>query len=86
MLFIVLIKFKKKASDVVEIGKKIMQNLPEGVRIIDTYWTLGQYDAVWVYEAPNEKVAIQLGIDAGEAMQTQTLVAISREEAMKLLQ
>jgi len=31
-------------------------------------------------------VAIQLGIDAGEAMQTQTLVAISREEAMKLLQ
>ncbi len=86
MLFIALIKFKKKASDVVEIGKKIMQNLPEGVRIIDTYWTLGQYDAVWVYEAPNEKVAIQLGIDAGEAMQTQTLVAISREEAMKLLQ
>jgi len=86
MLFIALIKFKKKASDVIEIGKKIMQNLPEGVRIIGTYWTLGRYDAVWVYEAPNEKVAIQLGIDAGEAMQTQTLVAISREEAMKLLQ
>ncbi len=86
MLFIALIKFKKKASDVVEIGKKVMQNLPEGVRIIGTYWTLGKYDAVWIYEAPNEKVAIQLGIDAGEAMQTQTLVAISREEAMKLLQ
>jgi len=85
MLFIALIKFKKKASDVVEIGKKVMQNLPEGVRIIGTYWTLGKYDAVWVYEAPNEKVAIQLGIDAGEAMQTQTLVAIPREEAMKLL-
>ncbi len=86
MLFIALIKFKKKASDVVKIGKKVMQNLPEGVRIIGTYWTLGKYDAVWIYEAPNEKVAIQLGIDAGEAMQTQTLVAISREEAMKLLQ
>jgi len=85
MLFIALIKFKKKASDVVEIGKKVMQNLPEGVKIIGTYWTLGKYDAVWVYEAPNEKVAIQLGIDAGEAMQTQTLVAIPREEAMKLL-
>jgi len=86
MFFIALIKFKKKASDVVKIGKKVMQNLPEGVRIIGTYWTLGKYDAVWIYEAPNEKVAIQLGIDAGEAMQTQTLVAISREEAMKLLQ
>jgi len=86
MLFIALIKFKKKARDVVEIGKRVMQNLPEGVKIIGTYWTLGQYDAVWIYEAPNEKVAVKLGIEAGEAMQTQTLVAITRDEAMKLLE
>ncbi|MEK0322257.1 MAG: GYD domain-containing protein [Nitrosopumilus sp.] len=86
MFFIALIKFKKKASDVVEIGKKVMQNLPEGVKIISTYWTLGEYDAVWIYEAPNEKVAIKLGIEAGEVMQTQTLVAITRDEAMKLLE
>jgi len=86
MFFIALIKFKKKARDVVEIGKKLMQNLPEGVKIISTYWTLGEYDAVWIYEAPNEKVAVKLGIEAGEAMQTQTLVAISRDEAMKLLE
>ena len=85
MFFIALIKFKKKARDVVEVGKKVMQNLPEGVKIISTYWTLGEYDAVWIYEAPNEKVAIKLGIEAGEAMQTQTLVAITRDEAMKLL-
>jgi len=85
MFFIALIKFKKKARDVVEIGKKVMQNLPEGVKIISTYWTLGEYDAVWIYEAPNEKVAVKLGIEAGEAMQTQTLVAITRDEAMKLL-
>jgi len=86
MFFIALIKFKKKASDVVEVGKKVMQNLPEGVKIINTYWTLGEYDAVWIYEAPNEKVAIKLGIESGEVMQTQTLVAISRDEAMKLLE
>ncbi len=85
MFFIALIKFKTKARDVVKIGKKIMQNLPEGVKIISTYWTLGEYDAVWIYEAPNEKAAVKLGIEAGEAMQTQTLVAISRDEAMKLL-
>jgi len=85
MIFIALIKFKKKAKDVVEYGKKVMQNLPEEVKIIGTYWSLGRYDAVWIYEAPNEKVAIQLGIDAGEAMKTETLVAISREEALKLL-
>ncbi len=86
MFFIVLIKFKKKARDVVEIGKKVMQNLPEGVKIISTYWRLGEYDAVWIYEAPNEKVAVKLGIEAGEAMQTQTLVAITRDKAMKLLE
>ena len=65
--------------------ESVMQKLPEGVKIIGTYWTLGKYDAVWIYEAPNEKVAVKLGIDAGEAMQTQTLVAIPRDEAMKLL-
>ncbi len=85
MFFIALIKFERNAKDVVKIGKKIMENLPEGVKIISTYWTLGEYDAVWIYEAPNEKVAVKLGIEAGEAMQTQTLVAITRDEAMKLL-
>ena len=85
MIFIALIKFKKNAREVVEYGKKVMENLPEGVKIISTYWSLGRYDAVWIYEAPNEKVAVQLGIDAGDAMKTETLVAISREEALKLL-
>ena len=85
MIFISLIKFRKKAKDVAEFGKKLMQNLPEGAKILDSYWTLGRFDAVWIYEAPNEKVAMQLGIQAGELMQTQTLVAGSRDEALKLL-
>jgi len=85
MIFISMIKFRKKAKDVAEFGKKLMQNLPDGVKILGSYWTLGRYDAVWIYEAPNEKVAIQLGIEAGDLMQTQTLVAISREEALNLL-
>ena len=85
MIFIALIKFRRKAKDVAEFGKKLMQNLPEDVKILDSYWTLGRFDAVWIYEAPNEKVAMQLGIEAGELMQTQTLVAVSRDEALKLL-
>lgn len=85
MIFIALIKFRKKAKDVAEFGKKLMQNLPDGIKIIGTYWTLGRFDAVWIYEAPDEKAAMKLGIDAGDLMQTQTLVAVSREEALKLL-
>jgi len=86
MIFISLIKFRKKAKDVAEFGKQLMQNLPEGVKILSTYWTLGRFDAVWIYEAPNEKVALKLGIKAGDLMQTQTLVAISRDDALKLLE
>lgn len=85
MIFIALVKFKKKTKDVAEFGENLMQNLPEGVKILGSYWTLGGYDAIWIYEAPNEKVAMQLGLGAEELMQTQTLVAISREEALKLL-
>ena len=85
MIFIALIKFRKKAKDVAEFGKQLMQNLPEGVKIISSYWTLGRYDAVWVYEAPSELTALQLGIKAGDLMQTETLVGISRDEAIKLL-
>jgi uncharacterized protein with GYD domain len=80
-----LIRFKKRAKEVTEVGKKIMQNLPAGVKIIGTYWTLGRYDAVWVYEANSEKDAIKMFVDAGDVVSTETLVAVPREEAMKLL-
>ena len=84
-MFITLIKFRKKAKYVVEVGNTVMQNLPAGVKIIGTYWTLGRFDSVWIYEAPSEKEAIKLGISVGEVAQTQTLVAVPRNEALKLL-
>lgn len=85
MIFITLIKFRKTASEVVEVGKKIMQNLPPGVKIIATYWTLGRYDSVWIFEGKDEKDAIKLWLPAGGVIRTETLVALSREEALKLL-
>ena len=85
MLFISMIKFKKKVGDVVEVGKEIMQNLPSGITRSGTYWTLGKFDAVWIYEAQSEKDAMKLGIMASKVMRFQTMTAVSREEAMKLL-
>ncbi|MFQ6025339.1 MAG: GYD domain-containing protein [Nitrosopumilaceae archaeon] len=85
MIFIALVKFRKKAEDAFEAGKKILENLPPGIKIINTYWTLGEYDAVWIYEAPNEKDVIRLGINSVDVTQTQTLVAVPRDEAVKLL-
>ena len=85
MIFITLIKFRKKASEVVEVGKKIMQNLPPGVKIIGTYWTLGRYDSVWIFEGRDEKDAIKLWLPAGDVIRSETLVSLSREDALKLL-
>jgi len=80
-----MIKFKKNAKEVVKSGKEIMQNLPSGIKMVGTYWTLGKFDAVWVYEASSEKDAMKLGVMASEVMRFQTMTAVSRDDAMKLL-
>ncbi len=80
-----MIKFKKHAKEVVPVGAQMMQSLPEGIKMIGSYWTLGRFDAVWIYEAPSEKEAMKLGVMAGDVMRFQTMTAVSREEAMKLL-
>jgi len=85
MIFISMIKFKKNAKEVVKSGKEIMQNLPSGIKMVGTYWTLGKFDAVWVYEASSEKDAMKLGVMASEVMRFQTMTAVSRDDAMKLL-
>lgn len=85
MIFISLIKFGKKAKDVAELGNKILKNPPKGIKMISIYWTLGRFDSVWIYEAPSEKEAMRLGIAIGEVARSQTMVAISREDALKLL-
>ncbi|OLE40713.1 MAG: hypothetical protein AUG16_03150 [Thaumarchaeota archaeon 13_1_20CM_2_39_20] len=85
MIFITLIKFRKKASDVIEVGKKIMQNLPPDVKVIGTYWTLGRYDSVWIFEGKDPKDAIKLWLPGGEVVRTETLVSLPRDEAIRLL-
>ncbi len=85
MIFVTLIKFKKKASEVVEFGKKMMKDLPAGVKIIGTYWMLGRFDALWIYEGSSEKDAVKMWANARDVVKTETMVALTREEALKLL-
>ncbi len=47
--------------------------------------TLGRYDAVVIFEAPEEKAAMKESIMMSEPMKTQTLVAVPLEEAIKLV-
>ena len=82
MLFIALVKYKTKLSKEV-----VAQNLEDieadtkgQVRYLGTYWTLGRYDTVVIFEAPNEKVAMNLVIKRADRMEIETLVAVPAEE------
>jgi uncharacterized protein with GYD domain len=55
------------------------------VKIHSIYWTLGRYDVVFVAEAPDEKAAMAILVQFGDDVATETLIAVPREEALKLL-
>jgi uncharacterized protein with GYD domain len=87
LIFVSLSKFRKKPD------KPLTSNATErmegfkqkGIKILNWYWTLGRYDVVLVFEAPNEKEAMKFSISFGDIVALETLVAIPREEALKLL-
>ena len=87
MIFISFGKFRKKpAKDTSANVTKMMQDFKaHGNKILGFYWTLGRYDTVLIFEAPNEKVAMEMSIEAADVVATETMVAVKREEATKLL-
>ena len=87
MMFISLVKFRKKAEAVVEFGNQLLKNLPPNVKVREIFWTLGEFDSIWIIDAPSEKEIFQMFLHGGglEYITTQTLVAMKREEALKLL-
>jgi uncharacterized protein with GYD domain len=82
VLFIALAKFKTKLSrEVVEQNLKDIEADTKGqVRYLNVYWTLGRYDTVVIFEAPNEKVAMNLSLKRVDRMEIETLVAVPAEE------
>lgn len=87
MIFINLGKMKKKPDkEGVGDATKIVEELKKkGIKVLSWYWTLGRYDTVFIFEAASEKEALKLSIDISEFVSTETLVAIPRQEAVKLL-
>jgi len=86
VFFVVLAKLKGKISPAfMEATEKALKSPPPGLKIHNVFWTLGQYDFVLIYEAPNEKAAIKMGTEWVEFCDTQTLVAVPNEEAKTML-
>jgi uncharacterized protein with GYD domain len=65
--------------------KKVEEFKKKGINILNWYWTLGRYDTVVVFEAANEKEALKFALGVAEFVATETLIAIPRQEAIKLL-
>jgi len=87
LIFISLAKVKKKPTKegTDRFTKMIGELKKKGINILGFYWTLGRYDGVMIFEAPSEKDAMKLAIDLAEDATVETMVALPREEALKLL-
>jgi len=57
----------------------------EGTKVHQFFWTLGRYDSVAVLEGKDEKTTLQNLINFPFEIATETLVAIPREEAIKMV-
>lgn len=88
MLFIILCRAKvKPTKEATAESTKLGEGLAKaGTKILATYWTLGRYDTVLIMEAKDEKAAMKAAIDMSDFSSTETLVAVPREEALKLLE
>jgi uncharacterized protein with GYD domain len=88
MIFIVLTKFKGKPTKEGvsnEAPKRLERSESEGVKWLKMYWTLGRYDAVSIIEGKDEKAVMRSLMKFQDVIETETLIAIPREEAVKLI-
>ena len=90
--YISLVQFTDKG---IRAAKETTQRITEwaakveskGVSIKQMYWTLGQYDQVCIFEAPDDETAasVLLSADILGNIRTQTLRAFTSTEMAKIL-
>ena len=86
MIFITLTKWKTAPpKETVENFTKTLKELEKKGIKMRVYWTLGRYNGVTITEAENEKDVMKVLLPFAGLIDTETMVAIPREEAIKLL-
>jgi len=86
LFFITLAKWKgpPERTRMDQSTKKLEELEKQGIKM-RVYWTLGRYDLVAFMEAPNEKAATKVLLRFHDLIDTETMVAIPRKEAIELL-
>ena len=79
-LFVTLLYPKGKGVDACSLLKSLKEK--GKVKILDVFFTFGRYDGVIVFEAPNEKEAMEFVMEMGFSTQylLETLVAVPARE------
>ena len=86
MIFITLTKWKQAPTkEIVDDFTKTLKELEKQGIKMRVYWTLGSYNGVTITEAANEKDVMKVLLPFAGLIETETMVAIPREEAIKLL-
>jgi uncharacterized protein with GYD domain len=83
MITITLARFRRRPTqDEIQRTPKTIE--AGGGKILSSYWTFGRYDAVLTVEWPDEKAAMGTLSKLLDVAASETLVAIPRQEAIKL--
>jgi len=71
--------------DRVEDGERVIEEA--GGKLVGVWVTLGRYDVVEVFEAPDDETALEIITKLGQAggEETETLRAFTREEAEQII-
>lgn len=58
-----------------------------GAKVVEAYWTLGNYDGVLIFDAPDEQTATALMLNLGSKgnVRTQTLTAFNDQQMKSIL-
>ncbi len=86
MWFITLVKLRKAPTmQESEAMNKMMMEAAEkmGIKIHQGFMTLGRYDSVWISEAPDISGPMKMSMMGADSAASETLVAVSYEDAMK---
>jgi len=86
LIFITLTKWKTAPTkEIVDNFTKTLRELEKQGIKMHVYWTLGSYNGVTITEAANEKDVMKVLLPFAGLIDTETMVAIPREEAIELL-
>jgi len=92
LIFVSFGRFRKKPTKEMidepssQTATVVKEMAKEGIKVLSWHWTLGRYDTVVIAEATDEKTFMKAMIGLNDFVATETMVAVPREEAIRLVE